>query len=310
MPGSVDELRFFAVVASSETLTAAARELGCSLPVVSKRLAAMEARLGVQLVRRGSRKLALTSEGAVLAKGVDPILTDVQRLEDEVTGGTTELRGSLVVECTLGLGRAHVGPLLGEFGSLHPALDIQLTTTPLPVSPHRREFDVAVHVGMTHDSTLRMRRLAENRRVVCASPDYLRRHPPPESVDDLAHHNCILLRENYGDYALWRFGDGAEESRVRVDGTLSSNDGDTVTQWALEGLGLIMRSLWQVAPLLADGRLVQVLADVPTPSADVHALYADATHVPPRVTAVLDFLAERLPQRLGSDRSGKGSLSP
>ncbi|MEV5407766.1 LysR family transcriptional regulator [Thermopolyspora sp. NPDC052614] len=299
MPESVDDLRFFKVVAASETLTAAARGLGCSLPVVSKRLAAMEQRLGVQLVRRGTRRLVLTSEGAVLAKGIDPILADVQRLEEQVSGGSEALRGSLVVESTLGIGRAHIGPLLGEFGARHPDLDVQLTTTPLPVSPHRREFDVAIRVGPIHDSTLRIRRLAENRRVVCASPEYVRRHGAPRTVDELAEHNCILLRENYGDYALWRFGEGPDEFRVRVGGTLSSNDGDIVTGWALEGRGLIMRSTWHVGPMLKDGRLVQVLADVPTPAADVYALHADTEHVPARVTAVLDFLSERLPERLG-----------
>jgi DNA-binding transcriptional LysR family regulator len=259
----------------------------------------MEQRLGVQLVRRGTRKLVLTSEGAVLAKGIGPILADVQRLEEEISGDSGDLRGSLVVESTLGIGRAHVGPLLGEFGAHHPDLDVQLTTTPLPVSPHRREFDVAIHVGPMHDSTLRIRRLAENRRVVCASPAYVHEHGEPRTVDELAGHNCILLRENYGDYAQWRFGQGSDEFRVRVDGTLSSNDGDIVTGWALEGRGLIMRSTWQVAPLLKEGRLVQVLADVPTPAADVYALHADTDHVPARVTAVLDFLSERLPERLG-----------
>lgn len=298
VPGSVDELEFFAVIATSETLTAASRELGCSLPVVSKRLAAMERRLGVRLVDRGTRKLVLTSEGAALAKGIDPILADIQRLEDEVAGQSTELRGRLLVESTLGLGRTHIAPLLGEFASLHPDLDVQLTTTPLPVSPHRREFDVAVHVGSTHDSTLRIRRLARNRRVVCASPEYVRRFGAPATVEELAEHNCILLRENYSDYALWRFGEGSDEFRVRVDGTLSSNDGDVVTAWALDGHGVIMRSWWHVGPLIAEGRLVQVLAEVSTPSADVYALHADTHHVPARVTAAIDFLAEHLPARL------------
>lgn len=298
MTASVDELRFFAVVAVSETLTAASRELGSSLPVVSKRLAAMEARLGVQLVHRGTRKLVLTSEGKVFAKGIGSILADVQHLEDQITGGSGELRGTLLVESTIGLGRAHVAPLLGEFGALHPGLDVQLNTSPLPLSPHRREFDIAVHVGAPQDSTLRLRRLAENRRVVCASPDYLARHGAPGSVDELSGHNCILLRENHADYAWWRFGEGAEEFRVRVDGTLSSNDGDIVTGWALEGRGLMMRSLWQVAPLLEAGRLVRVLPEVPTPSADIYALYADTHHVPARVTQALDFLTEEMPVRL------------
>lgn len=299
MTAPVDELRFFAVVAVSETLTAASRDLGCSLPVVSKRLAALERRLGVQLVHRGTRKLVLTSEGKVLARGIGSILADVQHLEDEITGLSGGLRGTLLVESTIGLGRAHVAPLLGDFGALHPGLDVQLNTSPLPLSPHRREFDVAIHVGAPQDSTLRLRRLAENRRVVCASPDYIDRHGAPRSADELPDHNCILLRENHGDYAWWRFGDGADEFRIRVDGTLSSNDGDIVTGWALEGRGIIMRSLWQVAPLLEAGHLVRVLPEVPTPSADIYALYADAHHVPARITQVLDFLAEELPSRLG-----------
>lgn len=296
--GSIDELAFFAVVASSETLTAASRELGCSLPVVSRRLSALERRLGVQLVQRGTRSLTLTPEGALLARGIAPILVDVQALEDQVSGQSAELRGRLLVETSLGLGRAHVGPLLGEFGAQHPGLEVVLTTSPLPLAPHRREFDVAVHVGAPHDSTLRMRRVATNRRVVCASPEYLNRRGRPETTDDLAHHNCIVLRENDGDFALWRFGEGRDAFRVRVGGTLSSNDGDVVTGWALEGRGVIMRSSWQVADLLAEGRLEQVLEDVPTPSADVYALHADSHHVPARVEAVIAFLGERLPERL------------
>jgi DNA-binding transcriptional LysR family regulator len=298
VPTSVDELRFFAVIAASETLTAASRALGFSLPVVSKRLAALEAGLGVQLIHRGTRRLSLTSEGAAFAKGIDSILSDVQKLEDEISGKTADLRGSLVVESTLGLGRAHVGPLLGDFAAVHPRLDVQLSTSPLPLSPHRREFDVAIHVGVPHDSTLKIRRIAANRRVVCASPDYLKGAGTPLDVGDLANHNCIVLREKYSDYSQWRFGGDGDEFRIRVNGTLSSNDGDIVTGWALEGRGLIMRSSWQVSPLIASGRLVQVLADVPTPSADIYALYAGTRHVPARVNQVLDFFAHELPSRL------------
>jgi DNA-binding transcriptional LysR family regulator len=296
--GSVDDLQFFAVVAAAETLTAASRELGSSLPVVSKRLAALERRLGVQLVHRGTRKLELSPEGALYARRIDAVLDEIRSLEDDVAGGTGELRGSLVVESTLGLGRAHIGPLLGQFGSLHPGLDVQLQTSALPPSPHRRGFDVAVHVGAPQDSTLRIRKLADNRRVVCASPDYVERHGAPASLDELAEHNCIVLRENSSDFALWRFGDDGDDHRVRVNGTLSSNDGDVVTRWALEGRGLIMRSLWQVGPLLTDGQLTRVLPHLPTPSAHIYALHQDSRHVPPRVSQVIDHLAAGLAERL------------
>jgi DNA-binding transcriptional LysR family regulator len=294
----MDDLHFFQVVASSETLTAAARELDCSLPVVSKRLSALERRLDVRLVHRGTRRLALTSEGEVYAARLETILDQVRELEDLVTHRSGDVRGSVVVQATLGLGRAHVAPLLGEFAALHPRLSIQLRTTALPLRPHRREFDLAVHVGTPPDSSLRMRRLAENRRVPCAAPSYLERRGTPERVEDLADHDCIVLRENEGDFALWRFGDARNPRQIRVRGRLSSNDGDVVTDWALQGRGVIMRSAWQIQSHLESGALVRVLPDVPTPPADIYALLSDDVHVPRRISELVDHLAARLPDRI------------
>ncbi|WP_225890849.1 LysR family transcriptional regulator [Streptomyces dioscori] len=298
MKSSVDDLKFFQVVAAGETLTAAARRLGWSLPVVSKRLSALESRLDVRLVQRGTRRLVLTSEGALYASGLDSILDRLRELEDQVTERSGELRGALVVQATLGLGRAHVAPLLAEFAVAHPQLQVQLNTSALPLRPHRRTFDVAVHVGSPPDSSLRMRRLAENRRVPCASPAYLARHGAPTCLEDLARHDCIVLRENEGDYALWRFGDVSDPRHVRVRGPLQSNDGDVVTGWALEGRGVIMRSEWQVRPHIERGDLVRVLPHVPTPAADIYALLEDDGHVPRRVTELIEYLAARLPGRL------------
>ncbi|MFJ6699424.1 LysR family transcriptional regulator [Streptomyces sp. NPDC091272] len=298
---SVDDLRFFQVVAASETLTAAARELDWSLPVVSKRLRALESRLDVRLVQRGTRRLELTSEGALYANGLDSILDRLRELEDLVTEKSGDLRGALLVQATLGLGRAHVAPLLAEFAASHPQLQVQLDTSALPLRPHRRKFDVAVHVGSPPDSSLRMRRLAENRRVPCAAPSYLERRGAPTDIEDLARHDCIVLRENEGDYALWRFGDVSDPRHVRVRGPLSSNDGDIVTSWALEGRGVIMRSEWHVRPHIERGNLVRVLPHIPTPAADIYALLEDDGHVPRRVSELIEHLAARLPGRLAAD---------
>ncbi|MFI8090786.1 LysR family transcriptional regulator [Streptomyces sp. NPDC086080] len=298
MKTSIDDLRFFQVVAASETLTAAARRLDSSLPVVSKRLRALEERLDVRLVQRGTRRMVLTSEGALYAGRLESILAQLRELEDLVTEGSGELRGSLVVQATLGLGRDHVAPLVGEFAARHPHLQVELHTSALPLRPHRRQFDVAVHVGSPHDSSLRMRRLAKNRRVPCAAPSYLARRGTPARVEDLAEHDCIVLRENEGDYALWRFGEAGAPRQVRVGGSLSSNDGGVVTGWALEGRGVIMRSEWHVRPHIERGELVRVLPDVPTPAADVYALHEDDGHVPRRVNELIEYLAARLPGRL------------
>jgi DNA-binding transcriptional LysR family regulator len=298
MTTSMDDLHFFQVVAASETLTAAARELGSSLPAVSKRLKALERRLDARLVHRGTRRLVLTSEGELYASRLETILDQVRELDDLITHRSGDLRGSIVVQATLGLGRAHVAPLLGEFTALHPRLAIQLRTSALPLRPHRREFDMAVHVGIPPDSSLRMRRLAENRRVPCAAPSYLERRGTPEHVEDLADHDCIVLRENEGDFALWRFGDAGNPRQVRVRGHLSSNDGDIVTDWALQGRGVIMRSEWQIRSHLASGALVRVLPEVPTPPADIYALLSDDRHVPRRISELIDHLAARLPDRI------------
>ncbi|QKV73677.1 LysR substrate-binding domain-containing protein [Amycolatopsis sp. Hca4] len=294
----LDDLGFFHVVAVSETLTAAARELDVSLPVVSKRLKALERRLDVRLVHRGARRLTLTSEGRLYAARVEAILDQVRELDDLVSHSSGELRGSIVVQATLGLGRAHVAPLIGEFAARHPQVRIQLRTSALPLRPHRREFDLAVHVGTPPDSTLRMRRLARNRRVPCAAPSYVERRGAPERIEDLTAHDCIVLRENEGDFAVWRFGSTTKPRQVRVRGTLSSNDGDIVTDWALQGRGIVMRSEWQVRSHLDSGALVRLLPGVPTPPADIHALLADDVHVPRRTEELIAYLAARLPERL------------
>ncbi len=294
----IDDLRFFQVVAASETLTAAARELQCSLPVVSKRLSALERRLDTRLLHRGTRRLVLTSEGELFAARLETILEQVRELEDLVGHRSGELRGAIVVQATLGLGRAHIAPLLGEFTARHPRVTVQLHTSALPLRPHRREFDLAIHVGAPPDSSLRMRRLAKNRRVPCAAPSYVDRRGMPERIEDLADHDCLVLRENEGDFALWRFGDARTPRQIRVRGHLSSNDGDVVTDWAVQGHGVIMRSEWQVRAHLESGALVRVLPNVPTPPADIHALRADDTHVPRRISELIKHLAARLPDRI------------
>ncbi|WP_432825739.1 LysR family transcriptional regulator [Dactylosporangium sp. CA-092794] len=293
----VDDLAFFRVVAGSESLTAAARELASSLPVVSRRLSALEQRLEVRLVQRGARRLTLTSEGQLYATRGAAILDQIAELDDQIADRSGPLRGSMTVMSTPGIGRAHIAPLLGAFLAKHPALHAQLQISSLPLQPQRRAFDVAIRVGSAPDSSLKMRRLAQNRRVPCASPAYLARRGTPSTVGELAEHDCIALQENEASTAVWTFGDRGIRG-VQIKGHLSSNDGDVVTTWALDGRGIIMRSEWQVRQHLMSGALVRVLPEVATPEADVYALYDAERHVPRRVVELIDFLAERLPRRL------------
>lgn len=300
---AIDDLEFFEQIARSRSLTEAARTWGKSTSTVSKRLALLESRLGVALVRRSTRRLTLTDEGQLYAAGARAIVQQKNDLEDSVSQRHGELTGRIFVHSTLGIGRSHIAPLLGGFIAHHPRIEIDLELSPAPLNISGTNFDVAIRVGVLPDSRLKAKLLARNRRIVCAAPSYLDSAPPLNEVSDLSDHNCIVLRENNSDYALWRFSasgsDGGEEY-VRVSGNMISDDGDVVTAWCVQGLGLIMRSTWHVDALIRQGLLRQVLEHIPTPQADVHALYTATTNTPRRVVALIDYLRHALPQRLNN----------
>lgn len=291
-----DDLSFFAGVAAAGTLTEVARQWGVSVSAVSKRLARLERRLGVRLVNRSTRRLTLTDEGRRYAEGARDVLGRIDDLEDEIGRRRSGLHGRIAVHSSMGFGRAHVAPLLGAFEAANPDLRIDLELSHLPVAIGGSGYDFAVRVGPLPDSRLHARVLHRNRRVVCAAPSYLGRRGAPRTPADLAGHDCIVIRENDTAYAHWRFGTDTDAVGVRVTGAMTCNDGEVATAWCRAGRGLVMRSLWQVAPLLASGELVQVLADIPTPSADLLAVHG--ADPPRRVRAVLDHLVDGLARRL------------
>ncbi|WP_243636860.1 LysR family transcriptional regulator [Rhodococcus sp. Eu-32] len=293
-----DDLEFFDVVARSSSLTEAGRALGMSVSSVSKRLSQLESRLGVRLVRRSTRRSTLTPEGERYAAGVAVIAGELAELEESVSGHYAELRGRLLIQSSVGLGRAHIAPLMADFVAEHPRVEVDIELSSAPPNPSAAPFDIAIRVGALQDSRLTAKLLCHNRRVVVASPRYLETHTAPREMADLRDHNCIVLRQDEGDYALWRFGFGAGETAIRVAGNMISNDGDIATQWCIDGRGVLMRSMWHVKPMLDDGTLVQLLPDVPTPAADIHAVYSAAAQVPRRVQAAVDHLHAHLKVRL------------
>lgn len=294
--GLSDDIVFFDILARCRSLTEGAREFGVSVSAVSKRLTQIETRLGVPLIQRTTRRLVLTPEGRRYAAGAALIAAQLEELEDSISAQHDELRGRVRMRSTIGLGRTHIAALVAEFVTAHPGMRIDLELSAEPLNIAGTGFDIDIHVGPLHDSRLTTTRLCRNRRVVCAAPEYLRRHGQPGDLAELEQHNCLVLKENDSDYSLWRFAPGGTETAVRVDGNLVSNDGDVITRWCVEGQGLVMRSLWQVGPLLRDGTLVQVLADIPTPSADVYAVYAPT--LPRRTRAVIDHLKQGLRERI------------
>ncbi|MGE0219829.1 LysR family transcriptional regulator [Mycolicibacterium sp.] len=294
----LDDWTFFDGIARARSLTAAAREWGVSVPAVSKRLGALESRLGVQLVRRSTRALSLTDEGVRLAEGAARVLREIHDVEDSLLDPRAGLRGRLAVHSTIGLGRMHVAPILRGFAEQHPQLRLELELSALPLNIAGSPFDVGIRVGRVADSRLHGRLLIRQRRVLCASPGYLDRCGTPRDLADLGRHNCIVLRQDESDYAIWRFGPTGAETAIRVDGTLLTNDGETATRWCLEGAGIIMRSQWHVEPLLRDGSLVQVLPEEATPEANIVAVYPTDVAPARRIGEFLDALKAGLAARL------------
>ena len=300
LPG-IDDVTFFDQIARSRTLTDAAREWGVSPSAVSKRLTQLETRLQVRLVQRSTRRLTLTDEGTRYAEGVSRLLPQLTDLEESISAQHREPRGRITIHCTIGLGRAHIAPMLREFVNQHLRVQVDLELSHLPLNIAGTSFDCAIWVGKLQDSRLKVKLLHPSRRVVCAAPDYLRARGAPADLLDLDKHACIVIRQGDSDFALWRFGnDEDEESSVRVKGDMISNDGDVATQWCMDGQGLLMRSLWHVGPMLADGRLVQVLSNIPTPPANIHIVYPSGSHPPRRVTLLIEHLRTGLRERMSN----------
>ena len=294
----LDDLSFFQQVATRGSLTEVARHLGLSLPAVSKRLSQLEARLGVQLLQRTTRRLSLTPEGTLYLEGGRPILRQLEELESALNSHQPTLQGRLRINGTLGFGRQHLAPVVSSFARMHPALEISLELTSQPLSLLDDQFDVGVYMGEPPDSRLIGVRLLENPRILCASPQYLEAMPAPVSVADLARHNCIVLRQFGSDYAIWRFSKEGQDYAHKVSGTLSSNDGEVALALALDGHGLLLRSRWNVQQYLESGRLQAVLEDYQAPRADVYAVYQHRRHIPQRISAFAQYLAHALGKRL------------
>ena len=295
---AVDDLSFFQQVATRGSLTEVARQLGLSLPAVSKRLSQLEARLGVQLLQRTTRRLSLTPEGTLYLEGGRPILRQLEELESALNSQHPTLQGRLRINGTLGFGRRHLAAVVSEFARLHPQLEMSLELTSQPLSLLDDQFDIGVYMGEPPDSRLVGMRLLENPRLLCASPQYLQDMPPLTSVEDLAHHNCIVLRQFGSDYAIWRFSKKGRQYAQKVSGTLSSNDGEVAVSLALQGHGLILRSRWDVQEHLQAGRLQRVLEDYQAPPADIFAVYQHRRHIPQRISVFVHYLAEALARRL------------
>lgn len=299
-------MHFFSLLVRLGSFSAAAREMALSTAAVSKRLAQMEARLGVQLLHRTTRRFTLTPEGELYLGHARRILADIDDMEQLVSGATATPKGLLRVNATLGFGRSHIAPLISHFAALHPQLQVQLQLTVNPPPLTDDAFDVCIRFGEPPDARVLARRLAPNRRLVCAAPAYLAAHGTPKVPSDLAQHNCLGIRQGDEGYGVWRFVDRHQQltDTVKVRGNLNTNDGEIAVNWALDGHGILMRAEWDIARYLRSGRLVQVLPDHGTPPADICAVYPQRHQTAARVRVFVDFLAQAFKDRLPEGEAG------
>jgi DNA-binding transcriptional LysR family regulator len=290
----IGDIALFLRVLDLGSISAAARSLDLSVAVASQRLKRLERDLGVRLLHRTTRRLHATPEGAALAEQGRPLVEDLEALTGGLRQAGADIAGTLRVTASASFGRQYLSPLLPEFLALYPRVKLSINLTDQMVDLVSAGFDLAIRIGALDDSTLVARKLADNHRMLCASPDYLRRHGTPRTPQELAEHECVLLVGSAGRQDVWRFGDGAGgEIAVRVRGRVETNYGELVRDSAVAGMGIAVHSSWHVCEDLRAGRLVQVLPEFPITDSGIYAVMPQRRLVPPRVRAFVDFLAEK-----------------
>lgn len=299
------ELAFFCLLVKQGTLAATARELNLTPPAVSRRLTQLEERLGVRLLNRTTRRISLTGEGEVYFTHAQRILGDIAEMERLVASSRAAPRGLLRVNAPLGFGRSYIGPAISAFSRRYTEVEVLLHLTDRPVSLPDAAVDVCIRFGELPDSRLIAKKIAANRRLLVASPEYLRQAGTPLHPHDLGQHSCIVLRQNDAAYGNWRLSRGRQVETVKVHGKLSTNDGEVALNWALEGHGVLMRAEWDVAKYLRSGRLVQLLPEFDTAPADIYAVYQERLNLSAKVAYFVDYLRDYLSQHADSPKQAQ-----
>ncbi len=284
------QIETFVSVAAKGSLSAAAQAEGVAPAVIGRRLDALEERLGVKLLVRTTRKLTLTFEGSAFLEDCQRIVNDMQNAEASVSEGGVKASGHVRLSAPAGFGRKHVAPLIPAFASAHPEVSIALDLSDRMVDLVNEGFDCAVRFGELPDSSLVSLRLAENRRVCVAAPVYLARHGTPQTLADLAHHNCLALAAGVNQQRGWMFQHDGKVVSIKVSGTLECSDGAVLHEWCLAGHGLAWRSSWEAGEDIAARRLVTVLDAFAAPPIGIHAVFPQRRHLPLRVRLFLDYL--------------------
>ena len=285
----------FASVAARGSLSAAARAEGVAPAVIGRRIDALEDHLGVKLLVRTTRRIALTHEGVAFLDDCQRILAEVAAAEATVSAGGVQASGHLRITAPAGFGRRHVAPLVPEFHAAHPQLRISLNLSDRVIDLAAEGYDCAVRVGDLPDSSLISIRLADNRRLAVAAPVYLRRRGKPKHPRDLLQHDCLVLSSDASQTRGWAFTDERGQVHyLRPTGPLDCSDGQVLHHWCLAGHGIAWRSTWEVESDIAAGRLVPLLEQFAAPPNGIYAILPHSSRLMPlRVRLWVDHLKQR-----------------
>ena len=292
---SFGDIRLFVEAANLGGISAASRKLGLSPAAASARLNNLEAQLKSRLFERTTRSLRLTDEGKAFLlycqQGLQAFDDGFAFLDNR----TQAVSGRIRVSATSDFGRHMLTDWLDEFNVAYPDVQFTLLLSDTLSSLHRDEIDLAIRFGEPQDSLFIARKLAKNRRVLCASPDYLKKFGLPQIPNDLVRFRCIVLSSDNGPIIDWRFtsGEKVESIQVSMDNARETNDGAVARQWAIDGHGIVLKSIWDVAKDIQEKRLEIVLPEWISAEVPVHALYHRNRYMPARVREFLDFLLKR-----------------
>ena len=288
------QIESFVSVAQRGSLTAAAKAEGVAPAIMGRRLDGLEEQLGVKLLVRTTRRITLTHEGSAFLEDCQRLLADLANAEASVSAGGIKASGHLRMTAPAGFGRRHVAPLVPLFHELHPEVTVSLNLSDRVVDIAGEGFDCAVRVGDMPDSSLVSVRLADNRRLCVATPDYLARHGVPKQPSDLARFDCLTLSSDASQTRGWAFkvpkADGFEVVYLKPSGPMDCSDGQVLHDWCLRGWGIAWRSTWEVEAEIAQGQLVSVLEDFAAPPNGIYAVFPQRKHLPLRVRLWIYFL--------------------
>ena len=288
-----EDLQAFVAVVEAGSFTAAADRLGLAKSAVSRRVSALEERLGAQLLRRTTRRLSLTDSGSGLYERGLRILADLDEAETAVAEEHGELRGFLRIALPLSFGIRHMGEPIAEFSRLHPQIEFKLDLNDRRVDLIEEGADLAIRIGHLRDSSLIARRLFESRAVVCASPAYLEQQGRPETPQDLAAHACLVYA-NMPDPGKWVCRDSDEQSHsVDVNIKMAASSGDFLCDMAVAGLGIALQPMFIAGSGIRNAELVPILTNFEWPTLPAYAVYPPTRRLSSRVRAFIDFIARR-----------------